>query len=81
MQASPEHHSISTARVSLRPGRLAASFQSSIHGIDALTSDALWIHAELAVAVRTSPERNTAIMASGLGRLEACTANHAGCLN
>ena len=81
MQVSLAFHSISMARVSQRLGRLAASFQSSIHGIDALTSDAPWIRAELAVAVRTSPEPNTATMASGVGRLEACTMDRAGCLN
>ena len=59
MQVSPAFRSISMARVSQRPGRFSGSFQSSIHGINALTSDAPWIYAELAVAVRTSPECNT----------------------
>ena len=52
MQGSPAYHSISTAWVSQRPGRLAASFQSSIHGTDARASAALWIRAGLVVAVR-----------------------------
>ncbi|HEY1422988.1 MAG TPA: hypothetical protein VGF20_06010 [Candidatus Acidoferrum sp.] len=54
MQGSLEHHSISTARVSQMPGQSAASFQSSIHGIDVLTSDAPWIRAGLVVVVRAS---------------------------
>jgi hypothetical protein len=52
MQASLAYHSISPARVSQRTGRLAASFQSSIHGIDARANAALWIRAGLVVAVR-----------------------------
>ena len=55
MQVSPVYHSISTARVSQRPAQLAASFRSSIHGIDAQANDARWIRAGLVVAVR-APE-------------------------
>src|SRR6185369_4221805 len=51
MQVSPVYHSNSTARVSQRPARLVASFQSSIHGTDDQASDAPWSRVGLVVAV------------------------------
>ncbi len=65
MQVSLAYHSISTARVAQRPARLAASFQSSIHGIDARASDALWIRAGLVVAVRAPRNVTQLIFAAG----------------
>ena len=52
MQVTLAYYSISTASVAQRQGRLAASFQSSIHGTDARANAALWIRAGLVVAVR-----------------------------
>jgi len=58
MQVSRVYHSISTAQVSQRPARLAASFQPSIPGTDARASDAPWTGAGVIVVVR-APEKVT----------------------
>ena len=52
MQVSLAYHSISMASVAQRLGRLAASFQPSIHETSARANVALWIRAGSVVAVR-----------------------------
>ena len=52
MQASPVSHSISTAPVSQKLGRSAASFQLSIRGTDGQASAAHATCVELVVGVR-----------------------------
>src|SRR5947207_1217473 len=81
MQVSVEHHSILMARVSQRPGRLAASFQAPIHGTDARANAALWTRAGLVVAVRAPPERNTAIIAVSSSSHLGCRVSRLGTLH
>ena len=79
MQVSPAFHSISAALVSQRPGRLAASFQLSIHGTDARASAAL-LNARPWLFGRFHAKRNTVIFVAGSAGWEACTTNQAECL-